>query len=405
MEGETAIEKSVREFVFAKIQEQVWLDVAKSNTICVQSRARQGSTALAMFWLRVLRHKNNYPMPKYPYKEVYDKQGTNKVILKVDSIKITTLMRCGTLIMQGSWVLEWFLNTFPTIIEAYDAPERVRSEPSTVYKQYTESWKTLQESDALRKAETDREERIREDRSLEILEDRENIIQTDTAKAYDRMKEDKETRIKKLRQAVEAAAEESREELELMTLNVWPVDVLESQLRKLQTCCVRDGSTYIYRLWRSLLHNWLADPDRKVYIVTPFLDATRLTDICNIVIQHRIEANLDSIYVRQKCDENGFGTIQQVKKQTLDKYDAKEQMYIEYKIFSAMIYPFKRFHAKFIGCMKGNEAEVLSTSANFHGDHFDYSNMETVHYQKMSDVEFISKFLGPINASVHDIDL
>jgi len=177
---------------------------------------------------------------------------------------------------------------------------------------------------------------------------------------------------------------------------------VEAQLSKLTTSCVRDGSTYIYRLWRSLLHHWLVDPARRVFIVTPFLDSARLIDICNIVLEHRLHANLDSVYVRQRCGDNT--TIQQVKKATLDKFDAKNQMYIEYKIFSAIVYPVQRFNAAFLGCIKGDEAEVLSTSASFHGDNFDHSNMNTVHYQKMSDVDFIAKFLGPINASVHQLE-
>jgi hypothetical protein len=88
MEGETAIERSIREFVYTKIQEQVFLDVSKSNTITVKHRSKHGSTALAMFWLRVLRHKNNYPMPKFPYKQLYDKHGNDKVKL---SLKLLSL--------------------------------------------------------------------------------------------------------------------------------------------------------------------------------------------------------------------------------------------------------------------------------------------------------------------------
>jgi len=79
MEVETAIERSVKDFVYNKIQEQVYLDVSKPNTICIRSLAAHGSTALAMLWMRVLRHQNNYPMPKYPYKEVYDKKGVYMV--------------------------------------------------------------------------------------------------------------------------------------------------------------------------------------------------------------------------------------------------------------------------------------------------------------------------------------
>ena len=179
----------------------------------------------------------------------------------------------------------------------------------------------------------------------------------------------------------------------------WPAESVEEQLNKLRTGCVRDGSTYIYRLWQSLLHYWFSDPDCKVYLVTPFLDATRLADICHIILQHKLEANLDAFYVRQQCDRER--KIHEVKQVTLKQFkDAKDKMFIEYKIFSNIIYPMKRFHAKFMACVKAGEAQVLVTSANFHGDHFECSNMETVQFQTMSEAQFIKHFLGPINASV-----
>ena len=79
METETVIEKNIKAFVSSKTDEDVCLDVSKKNLISIKRRSKVGSIALAMFWLRVFRHQNNYPMPKYPYKELYDKQGNNKV--------------------------------------------------------------------------------------------------------------------------------------------------------------------------------------------------------------------------------------------------------------------------------------------------------------------------------------
>lgn len=180
----------------------------------------------------------------------------------------------------------------------------------------------------------------------------------------------------------------------------WTDDTLQEQLDNLRTGCVKDGSTFIYRLWKSTLHHWFSEPDRKVYIVTPFLDAARLNDVCNIVLDHRLEANLDAIYVRSLCDHDR--DIHSVKKNVIQKYRVHDQVFIEYKIYANIFYPLKNFHAKFIACIKGNTAEVLMTSASFHGDHFDYSNMDSVQYQTMSDVDFISRFLGPINASIFE---
>lgn len=183
-----------------------------------------------------------------------------------------------------------------------------------------------------------------------------------------------------------------------MTMARWSEDVLYAQLNKLRTSCVRDGSTYIYPLWKSLLHHWFSDPERKVFLVSPFLDTPRLVDLCQTILDHRIEANLEAFYVRQASDRTR--TIFEVKRDALKKFDAKDQMFLEYKVFSSIIYPMKTFHGKFIACVKGKEAEVLVTSANFHGDHFEHSNMETVFYQTMTENEFIRGFLSPIIASV-----
>ena len=179
----------------------------------------------------------------------------------------------------------------------------------------------------------------------------------------------------------------------------WPVSTIKEQLNKLRTCCVRDGSTYIYCLWKSLLHSWFSDPDSKVYLVTPFLDASRLAEICQIILQHKNEASLAAFYVRQQCDRER--KIHEVKQDALKLFkDANDQMFIEYKIFPNIIYPMKRFHAKFMACVKSDEAQVVVTSANFHGDHFEHSNMETVQFLTMSEAKFLKDILGPINSSV-----
>ena len=66
------------------------------------------------------------------------------MILKVDDVTLTTYMSTGTLVMQGVFVLEWFLHMFPVIMEAYDAPIKDPQPQTTVYRQYTENWKKLQ---------------------------------------------------------------------------------------------------------------------------------------------------------------------------------------------------------------------------------------------------------------------
>lgn len=395
MDGESALEKSIKEFVFSKTNEEVYLDISKSNIVSVKRKSKAGSVALAMFWLRVFRHQNNYPMPKYPYKELYDKQGNNKVILKVDTVTLTVFMSTGTVMIQGNLVIDWFLNHFPSIMAHYDAPVGGPQPKIDVHRQYIQKWEGLEADYSIKKANEDAETRLREDKALGIV--------TDTVQEVLQVQEDdllaRGDYVGVIREETDDKLDDLAEEIELLSIDRWPVSTIKEQLNKLRTCCVRDGSTYIYRLWKSLLHSWFSDPDSKVYLVTPFLDASRLAEICQIILQHKNEASLDAFYVRQQCDRER--KIHEVKQDALKLFkDANDKMFIEYKIFQSIIYPTKRFHAKFMACVKSGEAQVVVTSANFHGDHFEHSNMETVQFLTMSEAKFIKDILGPINSSV-----
>ncbi|KAL3874356.1 hypothetical protein ACJMK2_037384 [Sinanodonta woodiana] len=389
---ETAIEKSIKHFVYSKIQEQVYLEVGQNLTISIKHRSKHGSTALAMFWMRVLRHQNNYPMPKYSYKELYDQKGNDKIILKVDDITITVFNKTGTLLIQGTMALEWFLNRFLYIMDAYDAPIHNPQPQTTIYRQYTENWKKLEDDDKMKKVAEEQREFEKEEKALEIVQIRNQVI-TDVRSRGDNAEAEK------LEKAAKSAENDLAEELELMTFDLWPDSVVASQLKKLQTPCVKDGSTYIYKLWKSLLNYWFKDTKIKVYLVSPFLDAERLVDLCKLIIQNRLTANLDVFYVNQQCSKEQ--RIFEVKQKALKSFDAKEQMFVEYKIYSSIVYPLQKFDCKFIASVKDEQADILVTSASFHGDHFTCSNMNTIHFFTMTEAEFIRKFLCPIQASVN----
>lgn len=68
-----------------------------------------------------------------------------QVILKVDSVTLTVFMSTGTLMIQGNLVLDWFLNHFQSIMDHYDAPVQDPQPRSEAFKQYTESWKKLED--------------------------------------------------------------------------------------------------------------------------------------------------------------------------------------------------------------------------------------------------------------------
>lgn len=173
---------------------------------------------------------------------------------------------------------------------------------------------------------------------------------------------------------------------------------LQHQLTKLQTGAVKDGPTYIYKIWKSLLNKWFSDGNYHVFIATPFLDSDRLDDICKLVLKNKLTASVDALYVRRQCDIDK--DISDVKRTTQQRFAPQDQVFIEYKIYSSIIYPLTHFHAKFIAGIKDDRAEVLITSANFHAENFVRPNAENIMYGEMSASEFTAKYLRPITASV-----
>jgi len=154
---------------------------------------------------------------------------------------------------------------------------------------------------------------------------------------------------------------------------------------------VEDGPTFIYPLWQDCLDQWFSDPNTKVYMATPFLDTDRMIDICQLVLKHKLTANLEALFVRQCCDHKL--QISDVRRIAQKIFPVRDQLFVEYKVYSSIVYPLKKFHAKFIAGVKNGTAEVLVTSASFHADHFVHPNFETVSYLTMPEEEFSHRFL------------
>ena len=160
----------------------------------------------------------------------------------------------------------------------------------------------------------------------------------------------------------------------------------------------RDGGTFIYHLWKGLLHKWLSEPRATVYIVTPFLDTGKLKDICRIVLGNPDRANIGQFYVRRKCDDPL--EIMDIIRNSTAKFSLEQKCVIKKKVVDRMMCDFTtRFHCKFIACVwDSGQAEVLITSANFTRQHFNCSNAETVFYQEIPSDEFNTRFLQPLEA-------
>lgn len=132
-------------------------------------------------------------------------------------------------------------------------------------------------------------------------------------------------------------------------------------------------------------------------MASPCLDTTRLVTLCRLVLANRLSATLETFFVQHICD--GDSRLPTVKRTALSRFDQKDQMFLEYKIFSSIFSPAAEFNSSFIAAIKDGQAEVLITSAGFHGDHFGRESKEFVIYQKMSAEDFKMDYLSPINCS------
>lgn len=188
----------------------------------------------------------------------------------------------------------------------------------------------------------------------------------------------------------------------------WPQDKLRKALDYLKLPAIKPGKSFVYGLWKALLHQWLSNSNCEVYLVTPFLDVKRMTDICNIVIAHSGTANIEAFYVREKCFKGYYEGRNNVEMKISDIIGKVQRdtnyrtpsisSIIERKIFQKVRKTTDQyFHAKLIACTSGNNAMVLVTSANFAYANFDIDNYETVVYHEMSTVEFLKRFIEHLN--------
>ncbi len=175
---------------------------------------------------------------------------------------------------------------------------------------------------------------------------------------------------------------------------------MDANLEGLGLCGVKDGFSFVYRTWKSLLHKWFSQEHTQVYIVTPIIDAKRLKDIVDIFLLSRTHANIGAFFVRRQCEDFSIKTFITMKRDAMFDYDAKFHPVIDYKIFRQITHPWKPFHANFIAGVKDGQAEVMVTSARFTGNYFTTDNMETVSFQKMSEDSFKSQFIAPIAGDV-----
>ena len=157
-----------------------------------------------------------------------------------------------------------------------------------------------------------------------------------------------------------------------------------------------DGAT-LYAVWSSLLDRWFSDSKTKVFIVTPAIDSQSLERLCYIVLNHRLTATLEMLATPL---QSSCGQLADIRREVMLKLPPKDQVFAEYKVYNAMVFPRAAFQAKFIAGLCGDTVEVLLTSADAETKHFQEEHSSMVMFQTLSAAEFDSRFLAPIVASV-----
>ena len=140
---EAPVETFIKDFVWARTGEKVYVDLSTPSVVLIRDVTAYGSTALAALWLNILQHPNNYPVQHYPYRKLYQKNGTYNVVLSVDDVTLTVSMTLGSLRMKGEFILHWFQTQF---LKVLDSSEKSFSSPQLLddkYSQLKKTWKNI----------------------------------------------------------------------------------------------------------------------------------------------------------------------------------------------------------------------------------------------------------------------
>lgn len=163
----------------------------------------------------------------------------------------------------------------------------------------------------------------------------------------------------------------------------------------------KHGPTYIYRLWRGLLDDWVGRGG-DVYIVSPLFDARRLADILLILVKHRLTGSRVHLFTMERCDPDfkfpkmfreAKDLVKAIKGRNKNRLVAEERLKLATQRLDAK---FGRFHCKLISYCGGDDAEVLLTSASFHKFHFQAESGDTVLHAKLTPKELINSYISPL---------
>ena len=188
-----------------------------------------------------------------------------------------------------------------------------------------------------------------------------------------------------------------------LTLMIMPTQVHDLLDHLPTTGALKHGPTYIYRLWRGLLDQW-GGRGGDLYVISPLIDARRVSDVLLAVIKHRHFKNKVHIFTMPNCDgENKWPKVIREAKEIVRELKSpnKKRLVAEERLRLAeerLEVSFGRFHCKIMATcsIETGQAEILITSASFHKWHFDIESGDTVTYFRLSADNLINHYLAPL---------
>ena len=131
MPSESQLEKFVKDFVYAKISQRVYLElgdaicvrmatVAEEGALVGRGERGRGSMFLAAFWANLLQHELNFPPSNYRYRK-YKEDGLEYLSVDTtDGVRLVVDMTSGKLTMTGVFVYDWFTREFQVLLNNFD---------------------------------------------------------------------------------------------------------------------------------------------------------------------------------------------------------------------------------------------------------------------------------------------
>ncbi|PAA76932.1 hypothetical protein BOX15_Mlig004046g5, partial [Macrostomum lignano] len=339
----------VKRFVGEKTGLGVRVDL-QTNWVAIKSLEANGSVALAMFWIKVLQHKDNYPTDRVHYHRGRDSEtGADRLLIRVDDVTICLNLSTGLLEISGPHVLQWIKKRFLKLLRAYDG-----------FKD-TADWYGDEFAD---------EDRI--DLSLPLR-----------ASSGDRYGDD--------RQIAGGVLD-----------GLWQGQALDSRIERAKIPSVQPTADYVWPMLKSLLFRWLSDEHTQVCLITSQMDSTALRELCQLACSLKSTASFSMICAPFKADPVSGKDLPSVRTSAMKDFPAQEQMWLEYKLMKQITSPMVASGLNLIAGLRLGQAQVLLTSAPFHSSSSTSKvrRADSVQFLQLTESIFMHDFVQPLNRSM-----